>query len=113
MKVRIQSLTAIILVFLFCSISSLAVIISLKTLETNAAFDGYSEEMTLVELLNASNTYNISNINSSKKTVSYNLDSKNNNNSVMDTPQITVLTPGLGGTAAHWSNAYPLTETNA
>lgn len=112
MKVRIQSLTAIILVFLFCSISSLAVIISLKTLETNAAFDGYSEEMTLVELLNASNTYNISNINSSKKTVSYNLDSKNNN-SVMDTPQITVLTPGLGGTAAHWSNAYPLTETNA
>lgn len=64
---------------------------------------------TTAELFSETNTYNCSVVGDGKNDydVQYDLTSSGkNNNKVMDIPQITVLTHGLGGKASDWSNQY-------
>lgn len=60
------------------------------------------------ELFSLTNTYDCTSVNyGDDYSINYDLSSSGKNrNQVMDIPQITVLTHGLGGSAAHWSNQY-------
>ena len=109
MKVRARTLVAISLMFIFVLFACAALITALNSLVANAEFTGYGTELSNEELYNNSNTYNVSAIADNK--ITYNLNTSNGK-TVMEESQITVLTPGLGGTAAHWSNAYPNVHKN-
>ena len=109
MKVRTRKLVAICLMFIFVLFACAALITAFNSLTANAAFAGYGAELSDEELYSNSNTYNVSDIGDNE--VTYNFNSPNGK-TVMEEPQITVLTPGLGGTAAHWSNAYPDVHKN-
>lgn len=109
MKVRTRKMVAICLMFTFVLFACAVLITALNSLTANAAFAGYGAELSDEELYNNSNTYNVSDIGDNE--VTYNFNSPNGK-TVMEEPQITVLTPGLGGTAAHWSNDYPNTQLN-
>ena len=112
MKKKICNVTAIILALTFMSAAIIACFVIVGKLDVSAAFVGRGNSMSLTGLLSEANTYDVEEINSGSKTVEYDL-TETNGNTVMSAPQITVLTAGLGGTAAHWSNAYPLTKPNA
>ena len=109
MKIRTRKLVAICLMFIFVLFACAALITALNSLTANAEFAGYGTTLSDEELYNSSNTYNVSTITDNK--IIYNLNTSNGK-TVMEEPQITVLTPGLGGTAAHWSNDYPNTQLN-
>lgn len=109
MKVRTRKLVAICLIFIFVLFVCAALITALNSLTANAEFAGYGTTLSDEELYNNSNTYNVSTIADNK--ITYNLNTSNGK-TVMEEPQITVLTPGLGGTAAHWSNDYPKLQPN-
>lgn len=91
------------------------------------AFSGTNSSLTEQELYNATNTYNVetdcfkdngdfntitdsSRVYSTQYEISYNLTQKNNNQ-VMDSAQITVLTHGLGSNAGTWSNDFSANTT--
>lgn len=95
-----------------------------------SAYVGFST-LSEQELYNATNTYNISENcfddegrfqhvteheridNEEQYHLSYNMQQKNSNkDNVMNFPQITVLTHGLGSTAGVWSNHYSKDSTN-
>lgn len=109
MKVRTRKLVAICLMSIFALFACAALITALNSLTANAEFTGYGTKLSNEELYNNSNTYNVSTIADNK--ITYNLNTSNGK-TVMEEPQITVLTPGLGGTAAHWSNNYPKVQPN-
>lgn len=109
MKVRTRKLVAIGLMLIFVLFACAALIMALNSLTANAAFAGYGTELSKIQLYNNSNTYNVSDIEGNEVTYDFN---SPNGKTVMEEPQITVLTPGLGGTAAHWSNAYPNVHKN-
>lgn len=109
MKGRTRKMVAICLMFTFVLFACAALITAFNSLTANAAFAGYGAELSKIQLYNNSNTYNVSDIGDNE--ITYNFNSPNGK-TVMEEPQITVLTPGLGGTAAHWSNAYPDVHKN-
>ncbi len=91
------------------------------------AFGGTNSSLTEQELYNATNTYNVetdcfkdngnfdtitdsSRVYSTQYEISYNLTQKNNNQ-VMGSAQITVLTHGLGSNAGTWSNDFSANTT--
>jgi uncharacterized repeat protein (TIGR02543 family) len=94
-----------------------ALIVSLFSgLQIANAFDGYGQGRSLTELYNATNTYEGATITSSTNTnydennqfsVSYNMSQKKDK-PVMDSPQITILTHGVGSAASAWSNDFDL-----
>ena len=95
------------------------------------AFSGTNSSLTEQELYNATNTYNVDNTgftdgayhpdsdkddekitNDLIYNIRYNMSQKNDNQ-VMSTTQITVLTHGLGSNAGTWSNDYPMNVSSA
>ena len=109
MKFRTKKFVAIFLMLIVVLVACAGLITSLNGFVANADFIGYGNEPDKTTLYNSSNTYNVKEI--SENGVTYDLDVRNDR-AVMEEPQITVLTPGLGGTAAHWSNAYPKVHEN-
>ena len=113
---------------ILCAIGILVFVsFSLKVLNVQA-YTGLSE-IDEKSLYNETNTYDVDNdcfdgnnfiatyepsILSNSKfryKLKYNLEQKNSN-TVMDYPQITVLTPGLGSDAGVWSNTYSTTKSD-
>ena len=111
MKVRTRKLLAVLLTSIFVLFACAALIPAFNSLVANAEFIGYSTGTEITTLYNNSNTYNVDDEKSNGTHIEYNLDVPNGK-TVMEEPQITVLTPGLGGTAAHWSNDYPKVQPN-
>ncbi len=121
----------VLLSIILCTVSLITFILFSFTSLSAQAYDGMSEidEINEQLLYNETNTYNISNdcfdesgfistyepslISSGKFRYKLKYDlSQKNNNFVMDYPQITVLTPGLGSDAGVWSNAYSTTKSD-
>ena len=111
----------IYLIALITLVMCITTLFGLSTINAYA-FSGTNSSLSEQELYNATNTYNVnagcfegngdfhtiddsSRKYSTQYEISYNLTQKNNNQ-VMDSAQITVLTHGLGSDASIWSNAY-------
>lgn len=95
----IKNLLIIMIVVLFlglCCVSTANIIASADVVD----------EISQQSLLTESNTFVCNNYNESEKVVSYDMNNRRVNVQVMETPQITVLTHGLGSDASVWSNNY-------
>lgn len=81
-----------------------------NTISTDANFSGIAGSPNGEALYDATNTYEYKGDNTgSERSYEYydtSMNGKNNNVVSTDSPMITVLTHGLGGSASHWSNEY-------
>lgn len=103
----------LLMALLLCLTAVFASGIVFVSAEEDGSFTGYSGTLSEVDLYNATNTYaykgaNPYDIKTEEGRLYQYYDVSDNgklsNVEISDTPQITVLTHGLGGSAAHWSN---------
>ena len=103
----------LLMALLLCLTAIFASGIVFVAAEEDGGFTGYSSTLSEAELYNATNTYsykgaNPYDIETEEGRLYEYYDVRDNgklsNVEISDTPQITVLTHGLGGSAAHWSN---------
>lgn len=98
-------------------IAVLLIVLSCGTVGTAFAYDGYIEpDMSTQELFSQTNTFDCTSVVPKTDTtdyhVTYDLNNRKENVSVMDTTQITVLTHGLASNASVWSNQYAADNTS-
>ena len=103
----------LLMALLLCLTAIFASGVVFVSAEGGGSFTGYSSTLSEEELYNATNTYAYNGANPYERgTEEYRLyeyydvsdNGKLSNVEISDTPQITVLTHGLGGSAAHWTN---------
>lgn len=91
--------------------------ISTTTITNVFAFTGYrsfnlNDQNDICELFSESNTFDYR-YNEETKTYTYDLSNRRENVEIMSSPQITVLTHGLGSNAGTWSNKISSTNKDA
>lgn len=103
----------LLMALLLCLTAVFASGIVFVSAEEDGSFTGYSGTLSEVDLYNATNTYaykgaNPYDIETEEGRLYQYYDVSGNGKlpkvEISDAPQITVLTHGLGGSAAHWSN---------
>lgn len=104
---RIKKLKVFYIMLTFCIFLSFIFLYAIVNASTVEEWVNYS--INDIELYNKTNTYNYSKVESGNKPNQYyNMTSSGKNNEVVTTqsPQITVLTPGLNSGASVWSNSF-------
>ena len=100
-----------LIVLMICFAAVLASGVVSASAEGDGSFTGYSSTLSEKELYEATNTYAYNGANpydirteEGRLYEYFNVSGNPASVAISDTPQITVLTHGLGGSAAHWSN---------